>query len=411
MFINGKLLKLNQVKKLEDNYIISFGPNFATDFIYQFTTKDSSSFSKSDSTLISSIDLSSSSDKLAKTSSYFESTQPKTASLLVSASSNGSKLNTVRMNENDDQRSDEDQLRSNTKKIKILRARVKHLEDKMNGLKQKRRESMTKFKRISNKVKLLQHSNMKQKSLLRNAKSNLNRERTKKKELLKKLADQERLQQLQLKMKDAQPACSANAVSVSDETSSKIVQKYNELFTDDLICGVCLELYVEPVSATCGHSFCSFCLSQWLKRNLNRRFDCPLCRTSCKGYFKNVVIENIIEKYLCTANEEVLSTRARLIQEREKVVEASKNDPNNESNNRRVRRFNLNEFTGNALIEVLTDNRLQDLFNPFSDDASSNEDDLNDEDDIDFYNEDFDEDFDSEDEQDEFEQFDVVLND
>ena len=45
------------------------------------------------------------------------------------------------------------------------------------------------------------------------------------------------------------------------------------------------------------------------------------------SWYKNVLIENVIEKYLASADQEVLATRNRLIEERLKVVEKSKNEP------------------------------------------------------------------------------------
>lgn len=44
------------------------------------------------------------------------------------------------------------------------------------------------------------------------------------------------------------------------------------------------------------------------------------------SWYKNVLIENVIEKYLASAEPEVLATRNRLIEERAKVVEKSKSE-------------------------------------------------------------------------------------
>jgi len=399
VFINGKLLKLNQVKRLEDNYIISLGPTFQTDYIYQFTTKQDhmSRQSKSDQV---PLDLTTSNKQLSISSYLENSSQPKTVNSFISFSSNNEsrQQRTVLIDEKMNGACsttlvNEDQLRSNARKIKELKVRVKYLEDKLTDYKERRKETRVRFKRMSNKLKQLQKTNLSQKQSLRNKKLSLNRERLKKKELIKKLQRQER-------SKDT-----SNNGALSDD--NKIVQKYNELFTDDLMCGVCLELYESPVTSTCGHSFCNFCLNQWLKRKNSRGFDCPLCRTSCKGFFKNLVIENIIEKYLnSTDNKQILATRSRLVEERNKVLEESNKD---ENHNRRIRQLYLNSnvFHG-SLIDVLRDEHR--LFDAFQDDFSSNdEDDLSH--DIDF--EDFDEYGVSGEEEPELDdsQFDVVIND
>lgn len=53
-----------------------------------------------------------------------------------------------------------------------------------------------------------------------------------------------------------------------------------------LLCGVCLECYTDPVTLLCGHSFCSFCLSNWLTRELV----CPTCRADCERTLPSINI-------------------------------------------------------------------------------------------------------------------------
>ncbi|CAM9606992.1 unnamed protein product, partial [Ectocarpus fasciculatus] len=45
-----------------------------------------------------------------------------------------------------------------------------------------------------------------------------------------------------------------------------------------LECAVCLSLVCEPVSLSCGHSFCRVCLVNTLRRNKKK---CPTCRAVC----------------------------------------------------------------------------------------------------------------------------------
>lgn len=45
-----------------------------------------------------------------------------------------------------------------------------------------------------------------------------------------------------------------------------------------LECGVCLSLVCEPVSLSCGHTFCRTCLVSALRRSAKK---CPCCRAVC----------------------------------------------------------------------------------------------------------------------------------
>ena len=260
--MNGQLLNKNEVKKLQDNYIVSFGPNFLTDYLYQFTTKESS-----DRPLMSGLDL-------AKVNREVSLAKPKTAIVaptsLVSAKPSGSL---------EIKQTDLDQLRANEKKMKQLNGRIQYLEEKVKRYRVQRRESRQRFRKCNNKLKLLQNSNFKQKIQLKNAKLSLARERLRKKELQKRLADQEKAQLLQSIKKEAKVVCQSEPVmTLSDSVGSgKIVRKYNEMFSEDFVCGICLELFIEPVTLTCGHTTCKFCINEWFKRNQNKR-ECPLCR-------------------------------------------------------------------------------------------------------------------------------------
>lgn len=83
---------------------------------------------------------------------------------------------------------------------------------------------------------------------------------------------------------------------------------------EELICAVCRDIFVEPVTLPCGHNYCEGCVKQ-LKRsavkveNINAEggferlcicYTCPLCLApwdSTLNLKNNVVLNNIIEKY------------------------------------------------------------------------------------------------------------------
>ncbi|EJK54984.1 hypothetical protein THAOC_25338, partial [Thalassiosira oceanica] len=51
------------------------------------------------------------------------------------------------------------------------------------------------------------------------------------------------------------------------------------------ICGICLDVYDNPVQLPCGHSFCEVCLDGWLvksKFDVRQPRNCPMCRHRAK---------------------------------------------------------------------------------------------------------------------------------
>lgn len=49
---------------------------------------------------------------------------------------------------------------------------------------------------------------------------------------------------------------------------------------DDLTCVICHAIVFQPVSLTCGHSFCRSCVRWWYSSADQPRTDCPTCRTA-----------------------------------------------------------------------------------------------------------------------------------
>lgn len=56
------------------------------------------------------------------------------------------------------------------------------------------------------------------------------------------------------------------------------------LSEDQFTCSICLEVFNNPVSTPCGHSFCQGCISTYWdsggQRGALRAFQCPLCKES-----------------------------------------------------------------------------------------------------------------------------------
>mmetsp|Transcript_2644 Transcript_2644/g.2771 ORF Transcript_2644/g.2771 Transcript_2644/m.2771 type:complete len:325 (-) Transcript_2644:367-1341(-) len=74
---------------------------------------------------------------------------------------------------------------------------------------------------------------------------------------------------------------------------------------EQLLCPICLEMMVNPVTTFCGHSFCEFCIFE----SLIFKSYCPVCREDIRGY-KNprcILLSQLIETLL--TNEEHLGEK------------------------------------------------------------------------------------------------------
>ncbi|XP_039881100.1 E3 ubiquitin-protein ligase TRIM47-like [Simochromis diagramma] len=67
-------------------------------------------------------------------------------------------------------------------------------------------------------------------------------------------------------------------------------------------CSICTQLLNDPVTTTCGHSFCVKCIyTHWdTKRNRRRTYSCPLCRETFNErpvLKRNTILANLVEEY------------------------------------------------------------------------------------------------------------------
>lgn len=62
---------------------------------------------------------------------------------------------------------------------------------------------------------------------------------------------------------------------------------------EELKCGICLDLLVDPTSLSCGHTVCRYCLAQWWFKA--KKKNCPQCRHEWSSFPKiNVTLRNTI---------------------------------------------------------------------------------------------------------------------
>ncbi|XP_059527261.1 E3 ubiquitin-protein ligase TRIM65 isoform X2 [Myotis daubentonii] len=67
-----------------------------------------------------------------------------------------------------------------------------------------------------------------------------------------------------------------------------------QLLQEKLTCAICLELYQDPVTLSCGHNFCADCIRDWWRS----RVECPECRELCPARAelrRNVALSDVVE--------------------------------------------------------------------------------------------------------------------
>uniref|UniRef100_A0A8C5E2N1 E3 ubiquitin/ISG15 ligase TRIM25-like n=1 Tax=Gouania willdenowi TaxID=441366 RepID=A0A8C5E2N1_GOUWI len=77
-------------------------------------------------------------------------------------------------------------------------------------------------------------------------------------------------------------------------------QQRAELQTETLSCSICLDLLKEPVTTSCGHSYCRTCISNhWDAEEEKRIYTCPQCRETFirrPALGKNIMLAELVEE-------------------------------------------------------------------------------------------------------------------
>lgn len=73
------------------------------------------------------------------------------------------------------------------------------------------------------------------------------------------------------------------------------------LSEDQFTCSICLEVFNNPVSTPCGHSYCQTCISSyWDGQGVTKSYMCPLCKETFRkrpDLHVNLTLKEITEQF------------------------------------------------------------------------------------------------------------------
>ncbi|XP_068135928.1 E3 ubiquitin/ISG15 ligase TRIM25-like [Hyperolius riggenbachi] len=76
----------------------------------------------------------------------------------------------------------------------------------------------------------------------------------------------------------------------------------------EIDCSICLNIYTDPATLRCGHSFCRICIERFLdSQEASGRYSCPECREEFEerpALHKNIVLHNIVRSLLSAPPKE-----------------------------------------------------------------------------------------------------------
>lgn len=110
---------------------------------------------------------------------------------------------------------------------------------------------------------------------------------------------------------------------VKTEKKEKKKSRKREL-SSDMMCSICQECMVLPVTLVCGHNYCKNCIEHWIETNIKPK--CPLCKcvlgassVVLKKIGVNKVLDGIITQQMGT-NEEYSKRLKKVVSVKELVL-------------------------------------------------------------------------------------------
>ncbi|NWH62964.1 RNF8 ligase, partial [Geococcyx californianus] len=92
----------------------------------------------------------------------------------------------------------------------------------------------------------------------------------------------------------------------------EVLNQMNDVLENELQCTICSEHFIEAVTLNCAHSFCSYCIDEWMKRKV----ECPICRQEIQSKTRSLVLDNCIDRMVEKLDVEMKEHRLTLIRER-----------------------------------------------------------------------------------------------
>ncbi|XP_065066495.1 bifunctional apoptosis regulator-like [Rhopilema esculentum] len=127
-------------------------------------------------------------------------------------------------------------------------------------------------------------------------------------------------------------------------------EKHKEEITeDDFTCSCCYEILLDPTTLACGHTFCRFCLANWL--STSRKTECLQCRRPFAEFPKiNFTLRNTLERLFPDEVAEKRATQESLPNYGSIIAAFDKHAESSQSN----RRSAINHFSCGRLFLFLS---------------------------------------------------------
>jgi len=111
--------------------------------------------------------------------------------------------------------------------------------------------------------------------------------------------EKEKLLEEQRKLKDEAHRQLEEKERAILEMKSNTIDK--SAFEEDFTCTICQELILTATTLECSHSFCKYCISNWL----DRKRQCPVCREQIvKSPIRSLTLDNAIAKVVTLLPEQ-----------------------------------------------------------------------------------------------------------
>ncbi|XP_015111085.1 E3 ubiquitin-protein ligase RNF8 [Diachasma alloeum] len=101
---------------------------------------------------------------------------------------------------------------------------------------------------------------------------------------------------------------------IPSTSKNNLRDKVENILDEQLSCSICSEIFVNPTSLNCSHTFCQYCISSWNKKT--KKANCPICRVRIKSMNQSRVFDCLIEKMVSELSSELKKRREQLIKDR-----------------------------------------------------------------------------------------------